>query len=112
MTDFSRQQAVTVTYTVKVVVSLNWRKIETLLLHTTNRKCHMAYRFTPLPMTLIDLEGHSPVAVLLKYNSMNIRATFSTVSTDTARRAVPRRQLSFLSVAASCSRLSWLLCRR
>ena len=27
-----------VTYTLKVVVSKKWRKIDTLLLHTTNRK--------------------------------------------------------------------------
>ena len=54
-TECSRLQ--TVTYTVKVVVSQKWRKIDTLLLHTTNSKCHMAYRFVPFPMTLIDLEG-------------------------------------------------------
>ena len=31
------------TYTVKVVISQKWCKIDTLLLQTTNRKCHMAY---------------------------------------------------------------------
>jgi len=46
-----------VTYTVKVVVSQKWYKIDTFLLHTTSSKCHMAYRFVLLPMTLIDLEG-------------------------------------------------------
>ena len=39
-------------------------------------------------MTLDDLEGHSPVAGLVNWNSTNICATFRTVSTDTARRAV------------------------
>jgi len=42
-------------------------------------------------MTLDDLEGHSPVAGLIKCNSTNVYATFSTVLTDMARRAVPRR---------------------
>jgi len=89
MTDFSRLQAVT--YTVKVVVSKKWREIDILLLHTTNRKYHMAYLFMPFPITLDDLEGHSPNAGLIKCNSRNICATFSTVLTDTARRSVPRR---------------------
>ena len=33
-------------------MSKKWCKIDTLLLHTTNRKYHMAYRFMPFPMTL------------------------------------------------------------
>ena len=48
----------------------------------------MAYLFVPFPMTLDDLEGHSPVAGLIKYNSTNVCATFRTVSTDTALRAL------------------------
>jgi len=51
----------------------------------------MVYQFVPFPMTLDDLEGHSPNAGLIKFNSTNICATFSTVLTVTARRAVPRR---------------------
>jgi len=47
-----------VTFTVKVVVSKKWCKIDTLLLHTTNRKYYMAHRFVPFPMILNDLEGH------------------------------------------------------
>jgi len=43
----------------------------------------MAYRFVPSLVTLDDLEGHSPVAGLVKCNSANICATFHTVSTDT-----------------------------
>ena len=42
----------------------------------------MAYRFVPSPMTLGDLEGHSPVPGLIKCKSTNICATFRTVSTD------------------------------
>ena len=44
MTDFLRLDALqAVTYTVKVVVSKKWHKIDTLLLHTTNRKYYIAY---------------------------------------------------------------------
>ena len=78
-------------YIVKVVVSKKWCKINTLLLHTTNRKYHMLSRFVALPMTVDDTEGHSPVAGLIKCNSTNICATFRPVSADTARRRVPRR---------------------
>ena len=80
-----------VTYTVKVVVSKKWREMDTLLLHTTNRKYHMAYLFVPFPMTLDDLECHPPNAGLVKCNSTNICETLSMVLTDTARRAVRRR---------------------
>jgi len=90
--DFSRLGALqAVTYTVKVVVSKKWRETDTLLLLTTNRKCHMAYLFVPFPMTLDDVEGHSPNAGLIKCNSTNICATFSTVLTDMARRVVHRQ---------------------
>ena len=61
MTDFSSLgalQAVTYMYTVKVVLSKKRRETNTLLLHTTNRKYHMAYLFVSFPMTLHDLEGH------------------------------------------------------
>jgi len=51
----------------------------------------MAYLFVPFPVTLDDLEGHSPDAGLVKCNLMNICVTFSTVLTDTAHRAVPRQ---------------------
>ena len=89
MTDFSWLGALqAVTYTLKVVVSKKWHEIDTLLLHTTNKKYHMAYLFVPFPMTLDDPEGHSPNAGLIKCNSTNICATFSTVLTVTARRAV------------------------
>jgi len=66
-----------------------WRETDTLLLHATNRKYHMAYPCRQ--KTLENLEGHLPNAGLIKCNSTNICATFSTVLTDMARRAVPRR---------------------
>jgi len=45
MKDFSRLGALqAVTYTVKVVVLKKWRKIDTLLLHTTNRKYILSIR--------------------------------------------------------------------
>jgi len=46
----------------------------------------MAYLFVPFPMTFEHLEGHSP-----NRTSNAFRRTFSTILTDTARRAVPRR---------------------
>jgi len=63
-------------YTIKVVVSKKWCETDTLLLHTTNRKYHMAYLFVPFPMTLDDLRGHSPNAGLIKCNLANVCATF------------------------------------
>ena len=51
----------------------------------------MAYLSVPFPMTLDNLEGHAPNARLATCNSTNICATFSTVLTDMARRAVSRR---------------------
>ena len=86
MTEFSRLGALQA-----VTVSKKWRELDTLLLHTINRKYHMAYLFVPFPMNLDDLVGHSPNAGLIKCNSTNICATFSTVLTDTARRAVSQR---------------------
>ena len=47
-------------------------------------------------MTLDVLEGHLPVAGLIKCNPTSICATFRTDLTDTARRTVPRRSLRFL----------------
>ena len=76
--------------------SKKWCNIDTLLLHTTNKKHHMACRFVPFPVTLNDVEGHSPVTGLFTRNSTNIFATFCTASTDTMRYTVRRRQLSLL----------------
>ena len=61
----------------------------------------MANRFLPFLVTLDDIEGHSLVAGLIKCNSTNICATFSTVLTDTVRRAVPRQYLSFLYLSGT-----------
>ena len=56
MNDFSRLGPLqAVTYTVKMAVSKKWCEIDTSLVHTINRKYHMAYRFVPFPMTLDDL---------------------------------------------------------
>jgi len=68
MKDFSRLQAVM--YTVKVAVYRHkkWCKIDTLLLHTANRKHQISYRFMAVPITLNDLEGHLPIARLFKCN--------------------------------------------
>ena len=41
-------------------------------------KYFWSYRFVLFPMTLNDLEGHLPVAGLIKCNSTNICATFRT----------------------------------
>jgi len=99
MTDFSRLGTIQgVTYTLKVVVSKKWRKIDTLLLHTTNRKYDMAYLFMPFPMTFDDLEGHSPNAGLIECNLTNNCATFSTVLTVTKCRVVPRLSFLLLSI--------------
>ena len=83
---------------IKLVVSKKWCKIDMLLLHNTNRKYHIAYRFVPFPMTLDNFEGHSPVVGLIKCNLPNISATFCTVSTDTARRAVPQLHVDHVLV--------------
>jgi len=73
MKDFSKLGTLqAVTYTVKVEVARKWCKIDTLFLHTSNRKYLMVYRL--LPMTLNDFEGSSPVAVLIKCNSTDINA--------------------------------------
>ena len=74
MADFSRLPAVM--YTVKVAASQKWCKVDTLLLHTSNRKCHMVYRFVPFPMTLNDLEGYSPKR-LFKCNSQTFVQHFA-----------------------------------
>jgi len=42
----------------------------------------MAYQMAATAVTLNDLEGHSPVASLLKCNPSNICAEFYTISTD------------------------------
>jgi len=78
-------------YTIKVVVSKKWHEMDTLLLHTTNRKHHIASLFMPFPMTSDDIEGHSRNAGLITCNSTNICATFSMVLTGMVHCAVPWR---------------------
>ena len=96
-----------VTYTVKLVIWKKWLEIGTLLLHATNRNYYRAYQFVPFPMTLDDLEGHSPNAGLTKCSSTNICATFSTVLT--ARCVVPRDNWAS-SFASNMANLVSILC--
>jgi len=56
---------------------INIPDIDTLLLHTTNRKYHMAYLFIPFSVTLDDLEGHSLNAGLIICNLTNICVTLA-----------------------------------
>jgi len=56
-------------HAIKVVVSKKWCEIDTLLLHTTNSKYHIAYLFVPFPVTLDDLDGYLPNAGLIRYSS-------------------------------------------
>jgi len=73
MTDFSRLGTLqAVTFMVKVVASKKRREIETLLLHTTNRKYDMAYLFVPFPVTFDTLK----VIRLMQDLSNVIRRTF------------------------------------
>jgi len=49
----------------------------------------MAYRVAAIPMTLSDLQGHSPIATVLKWNFSYSFAAVDRILTDIARRAVP-----------------------
>ena len=60
-------------YSTNQTTKLRWRSICygpvsvcLSVLHTTNRKHHMAYLFVSFPVTLDDLEGHSRDAGLIK----------------------------------------------
>jgi len=83
-------------YAVKVVMSGNRCNIDTLLLQSTNGKWNMAYQVEPFPMTLSDFRGHVSIASVLKCDISYSCAAVDNISTDTARRAVSLRQLSFL----------------
>jgi len=60
----------------------------------------MTYCSTPFPMTLSDLQGHSPIASLFTCDFLYNCAAVDKISTDTRRRAV------------SLLHVSLLLCRR
>ena len=80
-----------VTYTVNVVIYRKQCKIQTSLLQTTNRKLYVAYQTVTIPMTLSDLQGHAPIAGLLKCNFSYSCAAADKASADKGRRAVPLR---------------------
>jgi len=83
-------------YTANVAVSQKWCKTDTFVTRPTLHQQEVSYG--PSIRAISDLEGHLPVAArFFKCNSLNICAKCHTVLTDTARRAVPRRQLSYLS---------------
>jgi len=48
-----------------------------IVIHTTNRKYHIAYLFLLFSMTLDDLEGHSPNWEVITCNSTNIYHGFN-----------------------------------
>ena len=57
----------------------------------------MSYRIAPISMNLSDIRGRSSIASLLKWDFFYISAAVNKIiSTDTARRAVPLRQLGLL----------------
>ena len=68
-------------------------KIETYFQWKTNRKSYVAYRMAPVLVTLSDLKGHSPVAVLFECNRLcSILPDFNWQRA----RAVFQQQLGFL----------------
>ena len=107
MADFSRLQAVM--YTVKVAASQKWCKVDTLLLHTSNRKCHMAYWFVPFPMTLNDLEGYSPKR-LFKCNSQTFVQHFARFRLSALRAPSANADLLVVHVVRDWAVLLWLHC--
>ena len=51
----------------------------------------MAYQMAATAVTLNDLDGHSPVAGLFKYNPSNICAAFTRFQLHDSMLAVPLR---------------------
>jgi len=67
-----------------VLISRKRYKIGTYFQWNTNRKSYVAYRMTPVLVTLNDLKVHSPVVGLFKCNPWNMCAVFCQISTDSA----------------------------
>jgi len=57
---------------------------------------NVAYRIAQFPMTLSDLQGHSPIAGHFKCDFWYILAADDIISTNIARRTFSLRHLSFL----------------
>ena len=55
------------------------------------------------------IKGHSPVVELFNCNFSTTCAAFYEISNDTVRRAVPRRQLGFLFIQVSHTRVGLIL---
>ena len=64
---------------------------------TYTRPSYVAYRMTPVLVTLNDLEGHSPVAGLYVQSVEHLCSILPVFNWQRAR-AVPQRQLGFLLV--------------
>jgi len=57
----------------------------------TNKKSYIGYQTAAIPMTLSDLQGHSPTASLFKCNFSYSCAALDKISTEMSRRAVSLR---------------------
>jgi len=64
----------------------------------------MAYQIVPLPMSLSELQCHSPIGSLFKRDFLYSFAVLDKISPDTERRAVPLHRQSSLLFSQSSHR--------
>ena len=76
--DFSRSHAVT--YTEEVEASQKQCKTQTLLVQTTNKMWHVAYRI--FQVTFSDIRGRSPIARIYRCDFSHSHAAAEKSSTD------------------------------